>query len=146
MNSARLAARTLRVAITVLAIADGALHFSLDLVLFRGNFFGPLWPPPGAAQAAPANTTPGPPLPLPLHMNPMFLLNCIGYLVLIALFWFALRRLPTWSRALDVVFIVYVVATVLGWLDYGAPNPRGLGYLAKGVEVVLVVCLLAHVW
>ena len=42
--------------------------------------------------------------------------------------------------------MVYVAAALLSWLDFGAPNPRGLGYLSKGVEVVLFVALLIHVW
>src|ERR1700682_620104 len=98
MNPARLTNWILPVVITVLALGDGALHFTLDVVLFRGNFISRLGPPPGAAQAVPANRPPGPPVPLPFQLNQMFLLNCIGYLILVALFWFALRRLPTWLR------------------------------------------------
>jgi hypothetical protein len=147
MNSARarLVNWILPAVITVLALADGAVHFSLDMVLFRGNFFGRLGPPPGAAPAAPANA-PAPPVPLPLPLNQMFVFNCIGYLILIGLFWFALRRRGGWRPWVDLVLIVYVATAFLAWLEFGAPNPRGLGYLSKTLEILLVIALLAHSW
>jgi heme A synthase len=146
MNSARLTNWILPVVITLLALADGALHLTLDVVLFRGNFLGRLGPPPGAAPQAPANPPPGPPVPLPFQLNQMFLLNCIGYVLLVALLWFVLWRFGGWRRWIDVVLIVYVAITFLGWVDFGAPNPMGLGYLSKAIEILLVVALLAHVW
>jgi hypothetical protein len=33
-----------------------------------------------------------------------------------------------------------------GWLRIGGPNPRGLGYLSKSIEIVLVLALLVHIW
>ena len=76
----------------------------------------------------------------------MFLLNFVGYVVLVALFWLVLTRLPTWRRWMDGLMIVYVVVVFLAWAEFGAPNPMGLGYLSKGTEVLLVVALLAHWW
>jgi hypothetical protein len=146
VNSARLVNWSLPVVITLLALADGALHLALDIVLFRGNFIGRLGPPPGAAPPAPANLPPGPPVPLPLPLNQMFLLNCIGYVVLVTLFWFVLRRRSRWRAWMDLVLIVYVAATFLGWVDFGAPNPMGLGYLSKAIELLLVIALLGHSW
>src|SRR5512133_567043 len=77
--------------ITVLALADGLVHLSLDFVLFRGNFFGPgrSGPPPGRLAPPPGG---GPPQ-LPLPLNELFLLNFVGYVVLALLFWFAPRWL-----------------------------------------------------
>ena len=147
MNSARLTNWILPVVITLLALADGALHFTLDVVLFRGNFLGPLGRPPGAAPpVAPANPPPGPPVALPFQLNQMFLLNCVGYIVLLALFWLVLWRFSGWRRWVDVVLIAYVATTFAGWVDYGAPNPMGLGYVSKGIEILLVVALLTHFW
>ncbi len=130
--------------IAVLALADGLVHFSLDFVLFRGNFFGPgrSGPPPGRPAPPPGG---GPPH-LPLPLNEMFLLNFIGYVVLALLFWFAPRWLGERRWLMNLVMIVYVAATFVGWWEFGRPNPMGLGYLSKGIEVLLVVALVAHAW
>jgi hypothetical protein len=131
--------------ITVLALADGVLHLALDVVLFRGNFFGRLGPPPGAPPP-PSGAPPGPPVPLPLQLNQMFVLNLVGYLILIGLLWLAFRRFSAWRVWVDVLFIVYVVGSLLAWIDFGAPNPQGLGYLSKSVEILIVVAVLAHLY
>lgn len=34
----------------------------------------------------------------------------------------------------------------VAWLNFGAPNPRGLGYLSKGIEIVLIVALAVRLW
>lgn len=134
--------RLLRWLIVVLALADGVLHLMLDVVLFRGNFFGPLGPPPGAPPGGPR--PPGPPIPLPLPLNQLFFLNFVGYVVLAVLFWLA----PRWFGArrwwVDVVLILYTLASIVGWLDLGGPNPMGLGYLSKVIEVALIVALALH--
>ncbi|MGI9149205.1 MAG: hypothetical protein ACR2IK_22095 [Chloroflexota bacterium] len=143
MNSVRFARWILPAIIIVLGLADGALHFALDVVLFGGNFFGRLGPPPGAPQAT---VRPGPPVPLPLPLNQMFLLNCIGYLVLVGLFWFAWRRRDRWRLGVTLVLLAYVATAFLAWVDLGRPNPMGLGYLSKGVEIVLALALLANAW
>jgi hypothetical protein len=147
VNSDRLTNWILPASITLLALADGVLHFMLDVLLFRGNFFGRLGPPPGAPPpTAPGGPPPGPPVPLPLPLNQMFVLNLVGYVLLVALLWFALRSRPAWRRWVDGLLIVYVVVVFLSWVNLGMPNPMGLGYLSKGIEVVLVVALAAHVW
>jgi hypothetical protein len=146
VNSARFSNLILPGVITVLALADGALHFALDVVLFRGNFFGRLGPPPGAASGPPPGAPPGPPIPLPLPLNQMFVLNLVGYVLLVALFWFVLTRRPRWLRAANALMIVYVAIVFLAWAEFGAPNPMGLGYLSKATEGLLVVALLGQQW
>jgi heme A synthase len=76
----------------------------------------------------------------------MFVLNCIGYVVLVALLWFAWSRLPAWLRWVDGLLALYVAVVFLGWVDLGGPNPRGLGYLSKGIEILLFATLLVHLW
>ncbi len=137
--------RTLPVVITLLALADGLLHISLDIVLFRGNFFGSFGPPPGAAPPPPG-ARPGPPIPLPLPLNQMFVLNFVGYVLLVTLFWLLFRRLGGWRWWMDAAFLVYVAGAFLAWVDFGMPNPMGLGYLSKSVEVLLILTLVAHLW
>jgi heme A synthase len=144
VKSAPLRLVILTAIVSVLALVDGALHVTLDVILFRGNFFGPLGPPPGAPP--PSGARPGPPVPFPLPLNQMFVLNLVGYLIMIALLWLAMRRFPAWRRWVDVAFIVYVVVVFLSWVNFGAPNPQGLGYLSKSVEILTVAALLLHLW
>jgi heme A synthase len=132
--------------ISVLAIADGLLHLYLDAALFRGNFFGPLGPPPGAPVPPPGARPPGPPIPLPLPLNQMFVANLVGYVVLIALMWLAFRSLGRWRWWIDVPLVVYTAVVFLAWWQFGRPNPMGLGVLSKTIEVVLVLALLVHIW
>lgn len=139
----------LPIIITVLGLADGLLHFMLDFVLFQGTFIGspaPPGPPPGAPSGpAPAAPPPGPPSnPLLTHLNELFVLNAIGYVVLIIVFWLGQRWFGAWSWIVDLVLVVYTAASILGWLYVGAPNPNGLGYLSKIIEIVLIVALLVH--
>ena len=146
MKSDSSAARALPILITLLALADGILHLSLDAVLFRGNFVGRLGPPPGAPpNAPPGGFPPPPPIGLPLPLNQMFVANCVGYLVLVILFWTVARRSAVAARWVNVAFILYAILAFLAWVDFGMPNPMGLGYLSKAVEVVLLIALLAYV-
>ena len=144
MNALSPSARILAIFLTVLALADGILHLSLDFVLFRGNLFGPLGPPPGAAP--PAGAAPPPPQHLPVPLNQLFVLNFVGYLLLVLFFWFVAPRLSSLSWLGAALLIIWAAATFFGWVMYGAPNPRGLAYLSKGVEIVLVIALLAYLF
>jgi hypothetical protein len=136
----------LRAIIAVLALADGVLHFSLDLVLFRGNFFGtraPAGPPPGAA---PGRVVPPPgarPNPFILPLNELFLLNFVGAVVLVVLFWFSRRWLGSRRWWVNIVMILYAAAAFVAWLIIGRPNPMGLGYLSKSIEIILMLALVA---
>jgi hypothetical protein len=140
VRSAPLGSSLLAGVITLLGLADGVLHLSLDFILFRGNVFGSLAPPPGAPPSG------GGPPPFPLPLNQLFALNLIGYVVLVLIFWFGAPRLGRRRWIVDVLFILYVAVIFIGWLRIGGPNPMGLGYLSKAMEIVLVVALLAHMW
>lgn len=136
----------LPIIITVLALADGILHFALDFILFRGRIFGsgrPPGPPPGTRPGGPP-PGPAPLVPMPFPLNEMFLLNLIGWIVLVVLFWLGPSLLGRTRWIVDVLMILYAAVTILGWLEIGHPNPMGLGYLAKAIEVVLIVALLVH--
>jgi hypothetical protein len=143
VRTAESTSRLLAILITVLALADGILHFSLDYLLFRGNLFGRLGPPPGTAP--PPGGGGGPPQ-FPLPLNQLFVLNLVGYIVLLLIFWFVAPRLGTWAWLVDAVFILYVAIIFVGWLSFGGPNPRGLGYLSKTLEILLVIALFGHMW
>jgi hypothetical protein len=143
VRTAESTSRLLAILITILALADGLLHFSLDFLLFRGNLLGRLGPPPGAAP--PPSGGGGPPQ-FPLPLNQLFVLNLVGYVVLLLVFWFIAPRLGNWAWVVDAVFILYVAIIFAGWLSIGGPNPQGLGYLSKTLEILLVIALLAHMW
>lgn len=149
MKQASLTRWILPAVIGVLALADGFLHLALDFVLFHGNLVGPLRPPgappggPGAPSGAPSGHAP-PHLPLPL--NQLFLLNFIGFVVLVLVYWFGRGLLGRWRWLMDVVLIVYTAASIAGWIYFGEPNPNQLGYLSKAIEILLIVLLLTDVW
>jgi hypothetical protein len=134
--------------IPVLALADGVLHLTLDYVLFHGLLIGsafPSGPRPGGITPPPGSR-PGPPLPMPLPLNEMFLLNFVGYVVLAIVFLVSPRWLGKWRWLVNVAMIGYAATAFLAWLDYGRPNPQGLGYLSKGIEIVLIMALGVHIW
>jgi hypothetical protein len=118
----------LRTVIVVLAVLDGVLHLWLNQALFRGNFLGP--------QQFPS--------PFPLQMNHMFTLNFVGYVILAILFWNSGRLLGSRRWLINVVMIVYTSLSVIGWLQIGGPNPQGLGYISKALEVALIIALVVH--
>ena len=120
----------LRLAVIILAIADGLLHLVLDFMFFGSNLFGAL-PFPS---------------PFPLPLNRLFALNFVGYLVLAAAFWYAPRFLGPRRWLVDVALMVYTVLSIVGWVQTGMPNPQGLGYLAKALEVALILALAVHAW
>jgi hypothetical protein len=138
-----------RALIVILALGDGVLHLSLDFILFRGNLIGggfPAGPRPGLPPGG-GGPRPGPRLtPFILPLNELFVLNFIGEVVLVLLFWFSPRWLGGRRWWVDVVMIVYAAATFGAWLVFGRPNPMDLGYLSKGVEVLLIIVLLVDIW
>ncbi len=139
----------LRVIIAVVALADGVLHFLLDFVLFRGNIFGGGGPGGPRLGANPGRVGPPPGggrLALPLPLNELFLLNLIGAVILVLVFWFGIRLLGRRIWVVDVVMIAYAATTFAAWWAFGLRNPMGLGYLSKGIEIVLIIALLTHIW
>ena len=139
----------LKPVIAVLALADGVLHLALDFVLFRGNLFGGRPPSGPQTGTLPSTPTPRPAPggnPLILPLNELFVLNFVGAVVLVLLFWFSRRLLGERRWLVDVALIVYAAAAFGAWLLFGRPNPMGLGYLSKGIEIVLVITLIADIW
>jgi hypothetical protein len=137
----------LRFIIPVLTLADGVIHLLLDFILFRGVLIGSPFPA-GAARLRGATPRPGlPPGPrfqMPLPLNEMFLLNFIGAVVLVLLFLASQRWSQTRRALLAVVMIGYEALTFTAWWLSGRPNPMNLGYLSKGIEIVVVIALVVH--
>jgi hypothetical protein len=77
-------------------------------------------------------------LPIPLPM--LFLLNAIGYLVLVAaLYMPALRQYQPVVRWL---LILFAAVTIIMYLTIVGLRPNPIGLLTKAVEVALIVLLL----
>jgi hypothetical protein len=144
MSTTSTTQRALLVIVTLLALADGILHLSLDFVLFRGNLFGPLGPPPGAPRPEPPAGGGPPPMPLPL--NQLFVLNLVGYVVIVLLLWFVAPRLGSRAWLIDLLTLLYVATVFVAWLRFGAPNPMRLGYISKSIEILLGLALLGRIW
>jgi hypothetical protein len=102
----------LRLAIAVLTIATALIHFSLN---FNTGAF---------------------------VFQPMFTLNGLGYLGLLAALWFPLSFLAGRERLVHYVFIGYTAVTILGWVAVGARNI--VGYGDKLIEVLLIAALWQH--
>lgn len=74
-------------------------------------------------------------------INYLFILNGLGYFVLLAVFF----TNPSFDRGrtplLHYVFIAYAVATILAWVFLGRPY-TSLGYVTKLDEFLLIVALI----
>ena len=81
-----------------------------------------------------------------LPLSQLFLLNFIGAAVLVLVFLLSRRLLGERRWLVDLAMIGYAAVTFIAWFIVGAPNPMGLGYLSKGVEIVLIIALLADIW
>ena len=145
--------KILSVVIPLLLLADGTLHLLLNELLFGGRTRGgggnrPPGPLPGALPGAvPGAPPPGLGFnPLILPLNQLFTLNFIGAVLLVALFLLVLWRFRSKLWIVEGMMIVYAAAGFGAWLIMGQPNPMGLGYLSKGIELVLILALLTHIW
>ena len=74
--------------------------------------------------------------------SPIFILNGLGYLVLLALFWFKPSFLGGRRTLLHYAFVAYAAVTILLWTATGTRDLTG--YLTTADEVVLFVALWAH--
>jgi len=72
----------------------------------------------------------------PQPPDPIFLLNGLGYLLLVAALYFPHVRLLPMRRRVRWILIAYTALTVVLWIFFGARTP--IGYLDKVVEVLLI--------
>ena len=128
--------------VVLLALAIGVLHLALDFVLFRGNVLGQLGPPPGAPPPRPGAGLPT--FLLGLQLNQMFFANLVVFVVLaIAVLAFSRAR-PLLPACVDVLLILATLYTLYGWNSLRRPNPMGLGRIALGLEIALIVAAAVH--
>jgi hypothetical protein len=115
--------RFLVLAIAALALIDGILH--LALVLFplvrQGRFFFN-------------------------ELTVLFVLNFVAYIVLGGALLFGRRMLGSRLWLVNLALGLVAAVSIVMWLQRHGPNPLGLGYPSKAIEVLLVVAVAAHFW
>jgi len=134
---------TLQIVIIVLAVITAFVHLQRGIGFLGGG------PPGGARPTGQGGPPPGGgaggggfnimsllPIPLPY----LFLLNGIGYLVLVgALYLPQLRQYQTTVRWL---LIAFAAVTIIMYFAIAGVRFNPVGYLTKAVEVVLIILLL----
>ncbi len=76
-------------------------------------------------------------------MRPPLIVNAIGYLALCAAFYFKLPFLKGRERLVQILFLIYTIATILLWIPAGDKNL--IGYSDKVIEVLLAIALVWNV-
>ena len=74
--------------------------------------------------------------------SPIFILNGLGYLVLLGLFWFNPSFVAGRRTLFHYAFMAYAAVTILLWIPAGQRDLTA--YLTKASEVVLIVALWAN--
>ncbi len=77
-------------------------------------------------------------------MSILFALNFVGFVGVAMLLLAAPRVLGARAWLADALLAAFTVTRIVAWLNHGAPNPVGLGYIDKGIEVVLLGALAEH--
>jgi hypothetical protein len=75
-------------------------------------------------------------------IDPLFTLNGLGYLVLLAALFLPLPFLARYRPLIKWAMVAYTLVTILAWVFLGARD--FLGYFDKLVEVGLLILLLLH--
>jgi hypothetical protein len=75
--------------------------------------------------------------------DPVFILNGLGYLALLAALFVPIPQIARYRNAVRLVLVGYAALTILLWVLVGARTP--IGYIDKGIEVVLISLLLLEV-
>ena len=70
----------------------------------------------------------------------LFILNGIGYIVLLALLYAPIPGLAPYQQYVRYVLLAYTALTVILWLPLGTPY-TGLGYITKLIELGLIAVL-----
>lgn len=76
----------------------------------------------------------------PGGVDPVFVLNGLGYLVLTALLFAPLPALARYHNILRWILIAYTLVTVVAWYFIGVRST--VAYVDKAIEVLLIVCLV----
>ncbi len=72
--------------------------------------------------------------------DPVFILNGLGYLALLAALYLPVSRLARYRNAVRWVLVGYTALTIFLWILLGARTP--IGYIDKAIEITLILLLL----
>jgi hypothetical protein len=72
--------------------------------------------------------------------DPVFILNGLGYLTLLAALYLPVPRLARYRNVVRWVLVGYTALTILLWVLFGARIP--IGYIDKAIEITLILLLL----
>ena len=72
--------------------------------------------------------------------DPVFILNGLGYLALLAALCLPVPQLSRYRNAVRWVLVGYAALTIFLWILIGARTP--IGYIDKAIEVALISLLL----
>ena len=134
---------TLQIVIIVLVVITALIHLQRGIGFLGG---GPPGGRPGGGQAGPPpgggpggggfNIMAMLPIPLPI----LFLLNGIGYLVLVSALY--LPQLRQYQPIVRWLLIIFAAVTIIMYFAIAGLRPNPVGLLTKAVEIALIVLLL----
>ncbi len=75
---------------------------------------------------------------------PLFVLNGLGYLALLAALYLPVPRLLPYRNAVRWILVGYTALTIVLWLVITGGISAAIGYMDKVVEVLLIIMLLAE--
>ena len=75
--------------------------------------------------------------------DPMFILNGLGYLALLAVLYLPVPQLARYRNAARWVLVGYAALTIFLWILVGARTP--IGYIDKLIEIALIALLVIEV-
>ena len=142
---------TLQIAIIVLVVITALVHLQRGIGMSFGGFGGGPGGPPGGGQGRPPGGGPGGPpggapggfgimqaLPLPLPI--LFLLNGIGYLVLVSALY--LPALHQYRRIVRWLLIAFAAVTFTMYFAINGFRLNPISFVDKLAELTLIVLLL----
>ncbi len=81
---------------------------------------------------------------LGLRGLPLFVLNGLGYLALLAALYLPVPQLAPYRNAVRWVLVGYTALTIVLWLVITGGASNATGYIDKVVEVLLIALLVAE--
>lgn len=76
------------------------------------------------------------------EFSPLFTLNAVGYLGLLAAFFLDLSFLRDRKNLVTLGFAAYTALTIIAWIPNG--NRDFIGFGTKAVELVLIIALILY--
>jgi hypothetical protein len=77
----------------------------------------------------------------PNGVDPIFILNGVGYLGLVALLYLPVTALAPYREVVRWVLIAYTAATIVIWLFPQIGVRSTIAYMTKLIEIALIICL-----